>query len=64
MRSLRDLWASLEDLRGGLVLVLLEVFVEQLAEFGDLVFEVGGTGPGLLGIEKLVWDVGTPDRHV
>ena len=46
--------ASVDDLRGGLVRVLLEVVLEQLAELGDLAGEVGGAGPALLGVEELV----------
>jgi len=37
-----------------LVRVLLEVLVEELAKLGDLLLEVGGTGPALGGVEKLV----------
>ena len=43
-----------QDLGGGLVRVLLEVLVEELAELGDLLLEVGGTGPALGGVEELV----------
>lgn len=43
-----------QDLGGGLVRVLLEVLVEELAKLGDLLLEVRGTGPALGGVEKLV----------
>lgn len=47
-----------EDLRGGLVLVLLEVLLEQAAELGDLALEVGGAGPALGRVEELVGHAG------
>lgn len=49
---------SLEDFGGGLVLVLLEVLHEELAELLDLALEVGGAVPRLGGVEELVGDVG------
>jgi hypothetical protein len=52
-----NLRASLDDLLRRLVGVLLEILIEQLAELGDLVLEVGGAGPALLGVEQLVGDV-------
>lgn len=57
---------SLEHLRRGFILVLLEVLHEQLAELGHLVLEVGGTVPGLGGVEKLIGNVGASlgDREV
>ena len=55
-----------QDLRSGLVRVLLEVLVEELAELGDLLLEVRGTGPALGGVEELVWNTraGLGDRKV
>jgi hypothetical protein len=43
-----------QDLRGGLVRVLLEVLVEELTKLGDLLLEVGGSSPALGRVEKLV----------
>lgn len=49
---------SSEDLRRGLVGVLLEVLAEQLAELGDLALEVRGAGPALGRVEELVGHAG------
>ena len=47
-----------QDLRSGLVRVLLEVLIEELAKLGDLLLEVRGTSPALGGVEKLVGNAG------
>jgi hypothetical protein len=49
---------SLEDLGCSLVLVLLEVLHEQLAQLLDFALEVCGTVPALGRVEQLVGDVG------
>jgi hypothetical protein len=51
-------WASLENLLGSFIFVLLEVLHEKLAKLLDFALEVGGTVPGLGGVEELVGDVG------
>lgn len=58
--------AGLDDFGRRLVLVLLEVLHEELAELLDLLLEVGGAIPGLGGIEELVGDAraGLRDRQV
>jgi hypothetical protein len=50
--------ASLENLRGGFILVLLEVLHEQLAKLIDLFLEIGRTIPGFGRVEQLVRNVG------
>lgn len=51
------LGTGLDDLRSGLILVLLEVLTEQLAKLRNLTLEVGRTSPALGGVEELVGNV-------
>jgi hypothetical protein len=55
-----------QDLGSGLVRVLLEVLVEELAKLGDLLLEVRSTSPALGGVEKLIGNAraGLGDREV
>jgi len=55
-----------QNLGSGLVRVLLEVLVEELAKLGNLLLEVRGTGPALGGVEELVGNTGAGlgDREV
>lgn len=55
-----------QDLGSGLVRVLLEVLVEELAKLGDLLLEVRGTGPALGRVKELVGNTGAGlgDREV
>lgn len=57
-KLLVGLGSGSENLGGGLVGVLLEVFVEECAELVDLILEGGGGGPAVLGVEELVGDTG------
>ena len=57
--SFLNLGTGLDDVLGGLGLVLGEVLAEELAQLDDLGLEaLGAGGPSLLGVEKLVGDVG------
>lgn len=54
-----DAGAGGNDVGGGLALVLLEVLVEELAQLDDLALEaVSAGGPGLLGVQQVLRDVG------
>jgi hypothetical protein len=50
--------STLNDLLGGLILILLEVLHEQLAQLLDLAPEVRSAIPRLGRVEQLVGDVG------
>lgn len=52
-----SLRASLDDIGRGLVLVLFEILIEQLAELVNLLAEVGSTSPGLLGVKELIGNI-------
>ena len=53
-----NLGSGSQDVRGGLVRVLLEVLVEQVTQLGDLILEGGGAGPAVLGVEQGLGDTG------
>ena len=54
-----DIGTGLDDVLGGLALVSCEVLTEELAQLDNLLVEAVGTGgPGSLGVEQLVGDVG------
>lgn len=59
-----NLWSSLDDLWGSLVLVLFKVLVEQGSELGDLLLEVRGTRPALGWVEDLVRNIGASLWHL
>lgn len=63
LRAAAYVRAGLEHLRRGLILVLLEVLHEQLAELLDFALEVGGAVPRLGRVEELVGHVGTRLGH-
>lgn len=56
--------SSVDDLRGGLIRVLLEVLVEQLTQLGDFVREASGGGPAVLGVKQLVRNTRAVLRNV
>lgn len=63
-RSL-DRGSSLDDVGGSLARVLLEVFVEETTKLLDLGLEALGTGgPGLLGVEHVIGNVGAAGRDL
>lgn len=54
-----SLGTGLDDVLGGLALVLGKVLAEELAELDDFLVEaVGASGPSFLGVEHVVGDVG------
>lgn len=61
--DLLGLGSGSQNLGSGLVRVLLEVLVEELAELVDLVGEGGGRSPAVLGVEKLIGNAGAGLGH-